>query len=543
MLECLLAAHWHAIARAATDDDTAALLCLRRTCRTLHSLLSYEMPAGVGDALIRPVMLERALREGDAAWALTLAAKPRPRQDTLAAASTLSVLQRVKSGEISVHPSVVGALMAGLVELREQSTINDPVAVMARSLAAMPNNGAADDMAAMFCAWLPSLHSRRCSGPGCVKTDYQPKSWALCPHCDYTGYCSPACRAADLAHCAMHATEEGSHRGWRMPDKSLVFERKSAPPSPVMPLSLAIPTPSDHADFLTRRWTRRVPEQQQQQQQRPFYAPAMILTPPPPPPRVQPMLPAAPPPEPVPDRAQRLSMGDYPEKLWQYLRARGVEQESFAVASLEWLPAGITSTDEDDIDCPCGHRHIHQLCHIHNRLTKKEATVGCDCIKWFDEKLANLVKLAQHLMKIQATYVGPSHGYNDSQLDFRLSKERKAFSATDVFRTFYTRLPWHKVGDKWHLYVNDARIAPSEPLEPASTYRLRLHLRSSRQQHLGLDQRTTLMLDLIGVERVAPDTAEEPTTTILPAQELVQWVGALSAAVPGHLAHTSNSRY
>jgi hypothetical protein len=179
----------------------------------------------------------------------------------------------------------------------------------------------------------------------------------------------------------------------------------------------------------------------------------------------------------------------YPDKLWAHIRPLSVNQASFYDAAKEWEFAEETEETDDDVDCPCGHKHIHMLCHIVNGKTGATAIVGNECINWFGAHLAEVVHLARSLLSITGEYKGFTRsGY---QLQFQVHARLSALAQQKILKGYFRRLPWLKVGPRYRLFVYDKRGTPRLPLQVDVKYRLALRVRSSYHRD------GSLMLELV----------------------------------------------
>ncbi|KAL6080498.1 hypothetical protein QOT17_000138 [Balamuthia mandrillaris] len=107
-----------------------------------------------------------------------------------------------------------------------------------------------------------------------------------------------------------------------------------------------------------------------------------------------------------------MAQEEYPKELMRHLAALSHEKNDYCAMIKEWTFLRVEDRGRCDGECPCGKHGLRYYCYVTNTKTYKQTHVGTECIKWFEEKLASVVKTFKSLMKdgLQGQYVGTTIG-------------------------------------------------------------------------------------------------------------------------------------
>lgn len=108
----------------------------------------------------------------------------------------------------------------------------------------------------------------------------------------------------------------------------------------------------------------------------------------------------------------------------------------------EWYLSHIEFADDgDEYNCLCGHRHIKELCYIHNKYNDNTALVGNCCVKKFmrecgSDKIFQALK-DNRINEDLTNYCFEKYIINEWEKDFLLDVWRKRRMSQKQWAKFY----------------------------------------------------------------------------------------------------------
>lgn len=160
----------------------------------------------------------------------------------------------------------------------------------------------------------------------------------------------------------------------------------------------------------------------------------------------------------------------YPQKLTEHLKRLSVEQQDECKIYKEWDFSHTEDSGEADSQCPCGKTGIRYLCHIDNKVTKKETYVGTSCVEFFDDDMKEVLKLLLNLISVGITGKYKGKGQRGKErfeirANTNLAKKEARLKALFDFVPIYL-----KGNGKWEIQVFTAK----QGLEEDNEYEMRI---------------------------------------------------------------------
>jgi len=140
-------------------------------------------------------------------------------------------------------------------------------------------------------------------------------------------------------------------------------------------------------------------------------------------------------------------------------------------------------------ECPCGKQRIRYLMFIRHKNTRNTTFVGSGCIKMFEERLQNMMKVAHALIVrgVRGTFLGLTDEVEGSptKLEFKISAHHGLVQNIDDFRECFNPFPVAHLDNKWICQVfppgRESVYDYIEQLNIEQQYNLKLELSRSDQ--------------------------------------------------------------
>ena len=161
---------------------------------------------------------------------------------------------------------------------------------------------------------------------------------------------------------------------------------------------------------------------------------------------------------------------EYPGKLMDHLRSFEENGENLQPIELakRWKFKGCEDLGEASAKCPCGHQGIRYLMYIVHENLGCETFVGSECIKIFEERLQNVMRVARNLMVrgVNATYTGLfTEGRGKVKLNFAISGNHGLARKQRDFEKYFQNFPVDNKNGRWIC-----RVFPKEGQNHAREY-------------------------------------------------------------------------
>ena len=135
--------------------------------------------------------------------------------------------------------------------------------------------------------------------------------------------------------------------------------------------------------------------------------------------------------------------------------------DNFNVAR-KWKFTRTHDNGEPTEECPCGKKGIRYLMYIKHEETGNETFVGSECVKIFEERLQNVMKVALTLMQtgLKGTFKGVTEGASP-KLRFQINANHGLVKNIADFKVYFNHVPVCQSSQKWECRVFPPKRARS----------------------------------------------------------------------------------
>ena len=143
----------------------------------------------------------------------------------------------------------------------------------------------------------------------------------------------------------------------------------------------------------------------------------------------------------------------YPQKLTEHLKRLSGEKENVCKIYNEWTFSHTEDSGEASSDCPCGKTGIRYLCHLRNKITRKQTFVGTSCVEFFDEDMKEVLQLTLGLISTGITGKYKGSG-NRGKQRFEIRASSNLIKRHSRLKALFNYVPiYQKKNGKWEIQI------------------------------------------------------------------------------------------